>query len=737
MFHSPEYRNTLSLHLSEVLEDIGVNEDMVMKRRRQNMLVENIITVGQRSMGLNLSVYYLGSQSEGTTTLGLKSDADILHVNYGCNVIQDLSEWKQNQFNLLMIHDKEYVTPGYCFLQLLRPDKPEFETVLYNECIGKEHFIKDSSGRILLKNTFYCGLYEDSERHGPSNAVPGGKGYSDIDIVYAMNCNSLPQSTSYFLNRQSIGRWPTSEMIRYISSNGCCLVGASSKISTYPELEWRKSTSLGERYLMFNLNITQIHCYVLMKIILKTSLTSQSALSSYMCKTVLLHCIQKTDQNIWKKNNLFTCLTYCLLELQSYIQNENCPHFIIPENNLMAGNFTAEEKLVIERGISDIIQSDGDFLFKINLDHIWFRLNEKGEENCFPNPYGCPKEVIKLKKKAEHILDKSKFKSYTIIVQSPLEINEFISYKLNYDIAVRISDMILCFYGGLSHQRNHILDELKRYILKLVHYSLQGNRLEKLASRCLVPFLFSSLGSIMASSNIQQNIAVQYQALKWLSLGLKSDVTSGGLKLASVLYCAGDMDKAELTLKQIDNRYNCDVVESICACSAYPLSNRSAELVRNFCKQNEYCINRATSFCVRFMQMEISCVPRELQYEMMRSTQGDMQHRKQRESAWMNFAVVDSLPFLFFLQYKAYGHLQTHQDQQRALKSLARTTVSDKNLGHRETALNLLGQCMEEDNKCKGALQCFMISRQLRERNNAANFHICNLLLKYVSRMQL
>ncbi|XP_060568769.1 uncharacterized protein LOC132727350 [Ruditapes philippinarum] len=360
MFHSHEYRNTLSLHLSEVLEEIGVNEDIIMERRRLNMLMENIQTVGYRSMGFNLSVYHLGSQSEGTTTLGLCSDADILHVFYGHNVIQDLSEWKKNKINLLMIQEKENVTPGYCYLQLLRRDKPLFETVIPIDPIVKEHFIKDSSGRILLKNTFLCDLYDNSERHGPSNAVRGEKGYSDIDIVYAMHCNSLPQSASNFLDRHGIGTWPTSEMIRFISNNGCCLVGASSKISTYPELEWRISTSLGERYLMFNLNITQLHCYVLMKIILKQFLTPQSPLSSYMCKTVLLHCIQNTGRNFWKKNNLFTCLTYCLLELQSYIKNENCPHFIIPENNLMAGQFTAEEvKLDILRRISYIIQSDG------------------------------------------------------------------------------------------------------------------------------------------------------------------------------------------------------------------------------------------------------------------------------------------------------------------------------------------------------------------------------------------
>ncbi|XP_060552143.1 uncharacterized protein LOC132713518 [Ruditapes philippinarum] len=693
MFQSPEYSNILSLKLSDLLEDVGVNEEMVMKRRRVVMLVENIQTLTWRSLGNNSTAYYFGSQSEGTTTEGLNSDFDVLYVEYAYNVIQDWSEWKQNKINYLMIQD-ENVTPGYCFLQLLRSDEPLFETI-----IPDEYYIRDSKGRILLKNTFLTD-YDDAVRHGPSNAVPGKEGYNDVDVVYGYPCNSLPQSALHSLDRQSIGRLPTSEMIRYAVSNGCFVVGASSKISTYPELEWRISTSLGERCFMFNLNTTQLHCYVLMKVILKSFLTPQreSVLSSYMCKTVVLNCIQNTDRNFWKKNNLFTCLTYCLLELQSYIRNENCPHFIIPENNLMAGHFTTEGKLVISRKISDIIQSDGRCLLRIRIDDIGNRLHFK-----FHTDRAIPHGML------THRL-----------------INESITVFLFGNLAQTISTSELRILDYLRKMQVN----LKQCILKLANYSVHGSRLEQFASRCLVPFLFSTIGSIMVSSNIRRNTAVQFQAPKWLSLGLSSDVTSGRLKLASVLYCIGDMDRAEFILRQTENRYNCDIVEPVCGCWRHPWSDWSAEFMRKFCEQNEDCINRITSFCVRFMQTEINCVPRELQYEMMRSTQNDMQHRSDMEKRWMDFAVIDSLPFLYFLQYKTYGHLQRHQDQQRALCNLVNTAVCGKNLGHRETALNLVGQCKEQENKLMEALQCYMLSLQLRGRNNAANFHICNLIRK-------
>jgi hypothetical protein len=66
MFHSPEYCKTLSLKLSEVLEDVGVNEEMVMKRRNMFMLRESLATITSRLFGNNETIYHLGSQSEGT-----------------------------------------------------------------------------------------------------------------------------------------------------------------------------------------------------------------------------------------------------------------------------------------------------------------------------------------------------------------------------------------------------------------------------------------------------------------------------------------------------------------------------------------------------------------------------------------------------------------------------------------------------------------------------------------------
>ncbi|XP_060605021.1 uncharacterized protein LOC132757685 [Ruditapes philippinarum] len=479
MFQEPDYRENLSLMLSEVLHDIGVNERMVMGRRRGLMLEETLIRIRSKSTDLNRTYYYLGSQTEGTTTIGLHSDFDSLICTHDVNIIQDWSEWEHGKFNYLMIKD-ENTTPGYCFLQLLKPYEPLPETVIPNE-----HFITDRRGRILYKNTMITDFIEGADQqHGPSIAEQGQPEFCDRDIVIALPCKSWPQSASGWLHRQGIGRWPTQEMRRYAARTGCFVVATGSKVSEYPELEWRISISLAERILMFNLNITQIRCYVLLKMILKSFLNPQDEIniSSFMCKTVLLHCIENTDSSIWQDNNLYTCLTYCLLELLSCVQNDCCSHFIIPENNLMAGQFTAETKHELSKNICDFIQNDRQRLLSIDIDDLGHRLQVK--LNRVPHGiYHFP---------------------------SSLEIYKHVMILEYIAIASKISKQHMHI---LKHLQNKNIRTIKQSVGKLMTFSDNGNTLEQAAFKLLAPFLFTTYGSILASSSIGENNQVPPQAL--------------------------------------------------------------------------------------------------------------------------------------------------------------------------------------------------------------------------------
>ncbi|XP_045181416.2 uncharacterized protein LOC123540445 [Mercenaria mercenaria] len=695
MFKKPEYENNISLKLSEVLDDIGINERMVKKRRRVYMLGETITTINNQLTVNNQTVYFAGSRTEGATTKGLVSDFDILHCNHYFNVMQDWSEWKPGKENLLMIKN-ETTTPGYCFLQRLRSDLPLHITEI------NKHSIRDRNGRILLKNTV-LNVYQVGvqERHGPSYFTPGKLGKPDIDYVIAYPCTSWPQSAKGWIERQGIGNWPTPYMKRYAVSNGCFVVGVVSKVSAYTDMEWRISTSLAERCLMYNLNITQLRCYVLMKMLVKTSLNplGENNMSSFMCKTVLLHCIENTETNTWQEHNLLMCLTYCLLELSSCVRSDHsdCPHFIIPENNLMAGQFSAEVKHLLLERISGLIQSDVNALLSVHIDNLGLRLQ------------------IKLNIVPHYV---------TYNLPSPAEICELVSAEFYINLAISTS------YSSnlILRVKDNKTEVIKLQLKRIINYSKQGNRLEKAACRFLAPLLYTKLGSILASSNIGQNNMVSPVALTCLSAGLNSDVASSRLTLASVFYCIGDMEKTEFILRNTKQQCNSGVVVPVCDCWEHPAPDVSAEFKKICNEQNEKCIKYITTFCIRFLRCEINCVPSELKYEMFRSTHDDMLHRDQDKDCWMDCAVADPLPYLYFLQYKTYGHLQRYPHQQQALSNLMRTIDTDPNLRHKETALNLLGQCMEQENRSQQALKCYMLSLNERARNNAAKFHICRLL---------
>ncbi|XP_053376828.1 uncharacterized protein LOC128547731 [Mercenaria mercenaria] len=373
MFHVPDYQQNLSLRLSEVLDDIAVNEEMVLKRRKAVLLDETMMIITYRPKDKR-SIYRFGSTSEGSTTEGLRSDADFLCCDHDYNVIQDYAEWKHGFTNLLMIQNSN-TSPGYCLLQQIRDDVPLPAT----RVLDKNH-VRDASGRVLLQNTcFRDGMPVDAVQHGPSWSKQGAPGMSDTDLVLALHCNSLPYTARAWLDRQGIVRWPTADMKRFAISSGCFVVPVGSKVSQSPELEWRISTSQAERCLMFSLNITQIRCYVLMKMILKTFLhhAGEGQITSFMCKTVLLHCIENTHSKAWQENNLFTCLSCCLHVLCNCLQQENCPHFITPGNNLMAGQFSREVREMLLDSMFHITQTVGQALLGVHIDELGQRLQIK------------------------------------------------------------------------------------------------------------------------------------------------------------------------------------------------------------------------------------------------------------------------------------------------------------------------------------------------------------------------
>ncbi|XP_060554426.1 uncharacterized protein LOC132715439 [Ruditapes philippinarum] len=615
MYQVPNYTENVSMRLSEVLADIGVDERIVLKRRRAWLLKESMINVNHQLWNKNsLTDYYFGSRSEGTTTIGLESDADILLCYNNHPVIQNWCEWIPGIPHLLMIQDNS-VSPGYCLLQLLQRDAPLPAVGEFNR-----YFFRDKTGKLLLKQSFFSGGNIDKlSLHGPARVDKGSHCFCDMDIVGALHCKTWPQQASQWLDQQGEGQWPSAEMKQYCSRTGCFAVPVGCRGSEYEQFEWRISTSLAERCLMLNLNITQIRCCVLMKMILKSFIKSQfeDMISSYMCKTVLFKCIANLHFNIWRENNLLSCLSLCLYLLYNNIINENCPHFIIPENNLMRGKISPVVKPYILEIINNIINSVGVALLGIKCDDLGSRLHHKFYNVC------------------------------------PFKISEQISGLILKEMA---RSVLLSFYYNYSTLKNkspyQAVQTLTDCISKILNDQCEG--LVERACQLLLPMYCTILASVLASININQHNTVSADALKLITLGLNTDVASSKLKLASIFYCVQEIKKADLVLSEIERRYDLQVVEPVCSCYKFKTKQLKQGFYAKCDNQNEDAIQYVTASCVIFQPCEIHCVPTELRYEMLRSTQGD-RNLLTKNDDWMDNAVVDSLPFPYFLHKADLG----------------------------------------------------------------------------------
>jgi hypothetical protein len=201
-------------------------------------------------------------------------------------------------------------------------------------------------------------------------------GYSDLDQVNAFPCKSFPSSVSAWLYQQAQTGKISNLMIKYIESNPCLVVQTGCKGSPYEEYEWRISASFIERCIMFSLNITQLQCYVMMKLTLKTyfNYSGDKVLSSYVCKNILLLCTQCIPYEAWQPQKLLHVFTFCLLRLKQCVLKGECPHSIIHEKNLLRRKLTTESKAWLVDRIDFFIQSNGCAFLWVKMDDIDNRL---------------------------------------------------------------------------------------------------------------------------------------------------------------------------------------------------------------------------------------------------------------------------------------------------------------------------------------------------------------------------
>ncbi|XP_052238680.1 uncharacterized protein LOC127849985, partial [Dreissena polymorpha] len=173
----------------------------------------------------------------------------------------------------------------------------------------------------------------EHEPAGPSRPVTL-EGVLHVDRVAALRCH-CPSILQRWAARPR--HWPSPVIVRKVVSLGAFLTPVGFKDSQYKDIEWRICFNTGEAELVNNLNGTQAHVHVMLKMILKDVLRPRKKeVTSYVIKNIVLWQAERNPQNSFDTRSFFHWLQNGLRELKNAIVTQQLSYYMIPERNLMA-----------------------------------------------------------------------------------------------------------------------------------------------------------------------------------------------------------------------------------------------------------------------------------------------------------------------------------------------------------------------------------------------------------------
>jgi len=701
MYRVPSFYGPFSVLLYRQLDVIGVNKRVVTRRTETYLYREAVKTVRSKLDGQNITSIHFGSQSEGTTTPGLQSDTDTLRTLDDVNIMYTMDDWKQGARNYLMVRDATTPAQHY-MLQKMRSDRPL--PVTYTD----EPFHEiDSQGRVLLSNLCIHNCIGDiciafgrhQIRSGPSDTP-----FDDMDMVYAFRCNSLPTEIMSWFTHDRHGYWPPAEVFEAARHCPCYLVPDGHHASANKDLEWRITPNLIERILMFSTNMVQRKCLIVMKMLKKERLTNvipashvRCKITTFHCKTALFFTLEITPPNVWKKHRLVECIVRCLQTIRGFLFQGECPHYIVENVDLFDGKLCRECQVALELEIRRMIQDDMQVLFRLQCDGLGQKL--------LPIPRGV-QNADETDGKLIGLLSKGMFNTQ-----------------------LSLETVIMSRFSGMStiECREHLTNTI--LTLKGYYENNTTTRFERKCISLLSSKLLSTLASVNSSIKVQTR--QPFSETEWLlyRVSIDTDVASARLKLASMLYCRGELQRAAYVLADVERRLDDSVLH---VCASREINNR-VNPPPGFCRYalengDPETLTRKVCHCVQFMRQERFCAPAALWLEMVRDVDDDLTYRDLVDCHWMDSAEVDAKPFLFYLQYLTYGGLCSRLSQLSTLISFMADVVDNlTGMYHTETVLNLIGHCLELEGLSQLAAMVYMKSLNVLPRNNAANWHLRRL----------
>ncbi|XP_052782847.1 uncharacterized protein LOC128219069 [Mya arenaria] len=727
-----EYNRRVQAILSNIMEDIGVTRLTIAKRRRTWLMKEAI-----RSVKVSLQIYnaaaetrfkrfYFGSQSEATTTLDMGSDIDMLYCIEGSQVICKMGDWKYGTSNLFVKKD-EHTPPQHCNLLLLKLESPEPDRFFSSlDDASDDAICLDEEGNSFLLN-IVSSLYlkeiclpdEHLAKHGPSVHWD-----PNFDFVKAFNCPALPEECKYAFARPRPGHWPSARLLDEAKTVGAfvvpqwysetptnppkhpnrgpCLNDYFQTVNKRALLEWRFSTSNMERLFVFDWNLQQLKAYVLLKIIRKTFLKPVigDRLSTFHMKTAMMFTIESYPPHIWTDDNILNCVSLCLTTLLRWMKLKYCPHFTIANVNLFTGKIHTHELPRLIELISSLVSTHMQCVFDIEMDYIGERLFSKVAGFRCP----CPSWI-----QANGLVAVSMAAEYT---------SEY--FKCLVEI----------MHGLEKMDYSEVVLMIRRQTGILKKWCDNGSDLEKEAAGVLQPMW--STASIRVSKCMELKRKIPQKIMEMNTLRDDLGSVPCKLKYASMFYCSGQYSAAAAILSACERKlatagWQITLIPGR-ECR-FPLGGTHSIFIM---RSNIELFHSIIVTSVVFSRHEMHSLPGRLVYEMFRTvTNEDKLDRHPYTDIWMDFAVVDPVPFLYYLQFLTYTEMGDANEKQRALDKLVDQIKFDN--GQFETLLNMLGHCLELNGEYVGAWSLYKASLSRFRRNNATVWHMCILVNLLIS----
>ena len=312
-------------------------EKIVDMRRRVMALEQSLDTARLKYNERREDEILSGSKCEGFRFAS--SDIDIMIVRRGIRVIFSMDSEIHTTEQTVLMAECHITKPGFAMLKLSNESSNPF---INYACVQHESGIYISSDK--WKDLFTA-IDSNAVTHGPCTTAVIGT--TERDFAFCLKSDRLPESSHGFIRRLHKAGWPSTPTLQKIISGGCHFVAIGARGSRNELLEWRISFSSAEKLLIHSMNHVQFLCYGLLKIFLKEAIEVnedvKGLLCSYFLKTALFWEISENCIN-WNSSNFLSCFWICFKRLLHWINNQYCPNFFIPENNMFAGKIHGEAR---------------------------------------------------------------------------------------------------------------------------------------------------------------------------------------------------------------------------------------------------------------------------------------------------------------------------------------------------------------------------------------------------------